>query len=63
MNHLLAADPTSVTLIANLKIRGVWQPQADVLMSYLMYELFIFSDAPSYCGRSPQTVLCSTEGE
>ena len=31
MSHLLAADPTSVTLIANLRIRGVWQPQADVL--------------------------------
>ena len=33
------------------------------LSSYLMYVLFMFSDAPSYCGRSPQTVLCSTEGE
>ena len=36
MSHLLAADPTSVTLIANLRIRGVWQPQADVLFDVAM---------------------------
>ena len=52
-------DPSSVTLIADLRIRGVWQPQVDVLFDVCVTDV----DAPSYCSRSPQAVLCSAEAE
>ena len=52
-------DPSSVTLIADLWIHGVWQPQVDVLFDVCVTDV----DAPSYRGRSPQAVLCSAEAE
>ena len=52
-------DPTSVTLIADSRMRGVWQPQADVLLDVHVVDV----DALSYRGRAPQTVLCSAEDE
>ena len=52
-------DPSSVTLIADLWVRGVWQPQVDVLFDVCVVD----TDAPSYCGRTPQAVLGSVEAE
>ena len=54
-----STDPSSVTLIAEFRIRGVWQPQVDVLFDVH----FVDTDAPSYCNRSPQIVLRSAEAE
>ena len=52
-------DPSSVTLIDDLQVRGVWQPQVDVLFDVRVVD----TDAPSYHGRSPQAVLGSAEAE
>ena len=52
-------DPSSVTLIADLQVRGVWQPWVDVLFNVRVVD----TDAPSYCDRSPQAVLGSAEAE
>ena len=52
-------DPSSVTLIADLRVRVVFQPQVDVLFDVRVVD----TDAPSYRGRSPQAVLGSTEAE
>ena len=52
-------DPSSVTLIADLQVRGVWQPQVDVLFDVRVVD----TDAPSYRGRSLQAVLDSAEAE
>ena len=46
-------DPTSVTLIADSRIQGVWQPQTDVLFDVHVVDV----DTLSYQGRVPQTVL------
>ena len=54
-----STDPSSVTLIADLRIHGVWQPQVDVLFDVRVTDV----DAPSYRGRLPQAVLCSAEAE
>ena len=54
-----STDPSSVTLIADLRLRGVWQPQVDILFDVRFTDV----DAPSYRSRSPQAVLCSTEAE
>ena len=54
-----STDPSSVTLIADLRIRGVWQPQVDVLFDVRVTDV----DAPSYRNRSPQAELCSAEAE
>ena len=48
-------DPSSVTLIADLQVRGVWQPQVDVRV--------VDTDAPSYRGCSTQAVLGLAEAE
>ena len=57
--ELSSTDPSSVTLIADLRIRRVWQPQVDVLFDVRVTDV----DAPSYHSRSPQAVLCSAEAE
>ena len=54
-----STDPSSVPLIADLRIHGVWQPQVDVLFDVRVTDV----DAPSYCSRSPQAVLFSAEAE
>ena len=48
-----------MTLITDLQVRGVWQPQVDVLFDVRVVD----TDAPSYRGRSPQTMLGSAEAE
>ena len=54
-----STNPSSVTLTADLQIRGVWQPQGDVLFDAHVTDV----DVPSYRSRSPQAVLCSVEVE
>jgi len=39
------ADPSNMTLIADLWVHGVWQPQVDVLFDVRVVD----TDAPSYC--------------
>ena len=53
------ADLSSVTLFADLRIHGVWQPQVDFLFDVHVTDV----DAPSYRSRSSQAVLCSAEVE
>ena len=48
-----------MTLIADLQVCGVWQPQVDVLFDVRVVD----TDAPSYRGHSPQAVLGSAEAE
>ena len=45
------------TLIADLRIRGVWQPQVDAVFDVHVVD----TDALSYQSRSPETVLRSAE--
>ena len=45
------------TLIADLRIRGVWQLQVDAVFDVHVVD----TDAPSYQSRSPETVLRSAE--
>ena len=46
-------------LVADLDIRGVWQPQADVLFDIRVID----TSTQSYQSHSPQTVLASAEAE
>ena len=46
-------------LVADLGIRGVWQPQAEVLFDIHVID----TDAQSYQSHSPQSVLASAEAE
>ena len=46
-------------LVADLGIRGVWQPQAEALFDICMID----TDAQSYQSHSPQTVLASAQAE
>ena len=57
-----STDPSSVTLIAGLRILGVWQPQGDVLFDVRATDV----DAPSWLPRSFTTgcvVFCGGEEE
>ena len=47
------------TLVADLRVCGVWQPQVDVLFDMRAVD----TDAPSYQGRTPQAVLRTAETE
>ena len=47
------------TLVADLCVRGVWQPQCDALFDIRVVD----TDAPSYNRQSPRSVLCSAESE
>ena len=47
------------TLVADLCVRGVWQPQCDALFDIRVVD----TDAPSYSRQSPRSVLCSAESE
>ena len=49
----------SDTLIADLCVRGVWQPQTEALFDIRVVD----TDARSYCARTPHAVLCSAEAE
>ena len=54
------SDPSgSETLIADLRIRGMWQHQVDAIFDVCVVD----TDAPSYRCRSPQAMLQSAEGE
>ena len=46
-------DPPQEALVADIKARGVWQPQATALFDIRVID----SDAPSYLNISPQQVL------
>ena len=46
-------------LIADLSVRGVWQPQAEGLFDIRVVD----TDAQSYVGRSPTEVLITAEQE
>ena len=46
-------------LVADVGIRGVWQPQAEALFDIGVID----TDAQSYQSHSPQTVLASAEAE
>ena len=47
------------TLLADLRVRGVWQPQVDDLFNVKVVD----TDAPSYQGRTPQPVPHTAETE
>ena len=47
------------TLIADLSIRGVWQPQTAALLDVRVVD----TDAQSYASRTVDAVLCSAEQE
>ena len=53
------ADCNSDTLIADLRIRGVWQPCVDAIFDVRVVD----TDAPSYRSHSPHAVLQSAESE
>ena len=52
-------DSTSETLIADLRVRGVWELQVDAIFDVRVVD----TDAPSYCSHSPHAVLWSAEVE
>ena len=47
------------TLITDLCVRGVWEPQTEALFDIRVVD----TDARSYLACSPHDVLCSAEGE
>ena len=47
------------TLVADLRVRGVWQPQVGVLFDVRIVD----TDTPSYQGRTAQAVLHTAETE
>ena len=47
------------TLIADLSIQGVWQPQTAALLDVRVID----TDAQSYASRTVDDVLCSAEQE
>ena len=47
------------TLVGDLRICGIWQPQADAVFDVYVQD----TDAPSYRSRSPETGLRSAEVE
>ena len=53
------SDGVSEMLVADLCVRGVWQPQTKALFDIRVVD----TDAQSYCGRTPIAVLCSAEVE
>jgi len=53
------SDGISEPLVADLCVRGVWQPQTEALFDIRVVD----TDARSYCGRTPTAVLCSAEAE
>ena len=52
-------DPCDDTLIGNLRVRGVWQPQVDAVFDVHVAD----TDAPSYRSQSPEAVLYSAKVE
>ena len=54
----LSAD-NGGALVADLCVRGVWQPQCDVLFDIQV----VHTDALSYSRLSPRSFLCSAESE
>jgi len=52
-------DPSSETLIADLRVRGVWEPQVDTIFDVRIVD----TDALSYSSHTPQAVIQSAEVE
>jgi len=48
-----------MTLIADVRVCGVWQSQVDALFDVRVVDTY----ASSYQSRSPQAVLCIAEAE
>ena len=59
MHESTLADCNSDTLIADLRIRKVWQPQVDAISDVCVVD----TNAPSYRNRSPHAVLQSAESD
>ena len=53
------SDPPSETLVADIGVRRVWKPQVTALFNIRIVD----TDAPSYSGKSTQTVLRTVERE
>jgi hypothetical protein len=53
------SSPPQASLVANLSVRGVWQPQVPALFDIRVVD----SDAPSYLNKSPEGVLKIAERE
>ena len=49
-----STDPSIVTLIVDLHVCGVWQPQVDVLFHACIVDI----DAYSHCHHSTRAMLC-----
>ena len=47
------------TLITDLCVCGVWEPQTEALFDIRVFD----TDVRSYLARSPRDVLCSAESE
>lgn len=54
-----SSDSAGSTLVADLCVRGVWQPQCEAIFDIRVVD----TDAPSYCRQSPRSVLSSAESE
>ena len=54
-----SSDPPRDILVADVGVRGVWQPQATALFDVRVVD----SDAPSYSSKSPQSVLKTAKRE
>ena len=52
-------DSTTDTLIADLRVQGVWESQVDTIFDVHVID----TDAPSYLSHPPQVVLQSVEAE
>ena len=50
-------DPTCVGLVADIGVRGVWQPQTTTLFDIRVID----TDAPSYINHSPSIIISNAE--
>ena len=58
--HDAAFDTSkSETLVADLRVRGVWQHQVDAIFDLWVVDM----NSPSYISKSPQTALQGAKGE
>ena len=59
MKNGSTSNPPCETLVADIGARGVWQPLVMTLFDIQI----VNTAAPSYLGKSPQTVLITAERE
>ena len=53
------ADESTTTLVADLGVHSIWQPQVDDLLDVWVIDI----DAPSHIDRTVSTVLGTSENE